>query len=236
MNSTLKVSGIVIFGVLISIILPYAITYNTSKILESKKIATTTSGTHETTKAKNETVVMAENKDTAVPVIAQPQSIEPVEEEKVESKEEPKEEPKEEKVEEKQEVSTQEEVQPIVKSYEEMTTEELVNAIATGVFKLEYTSAYSTNSKRLTKSRGAMYYDNHKETYYSQKVLKGTSLKIPGRHVADDGTVRDGDGYICVAASTSYLKKGTVVKTSLGPGKVYDSGCASGTIDIYTNW
>ena len=36
--------------------------------------------------------------------------------------------------------------------------------------------------------------------------------------------------------NSSYLSKGTVVKTSLGPGKVYDCGCASGIIDIYTDW
>ena len=59
-------------------------------------------------------------------------------------------------------------------------------------------------------------------------------MKIPGRHVDDRGLVCDGDGYICVASSD--YKKGTIVETSLGTGKVYDSGCASGTIDIYTNW
>lgn len=86
----------------------------------------------------------------------------------------------------------------------------------------------------LTKRKGVNYYNGHRETYYSQKVLPGHGLKIPGRHVASDGTIRDSDGYICVASSD--YPKGTVVKTSLGPGKVYDSGCASGTIDLYTNW
>lgn len=86
----------------------------------------------------------------------------------------------------------------------------------------------------LTKKKGVNYYNGHRETYYSQKVLPGHGLKIPGRHVASDGTIRDSDGYICVASSD--YPKGTVVKTSLGPGKVYDSGCASGTIDLYTDW
>ena len=52
--------------------------------------------------------------------------------------------------------------------------------------------------------------------------------------MAQDGTIRDEDNYICVASSD--YPKGTVVETSLGMGKVYDSGCASGTIDIYTDW
>ena len=90
------------------------------------------------------------------------------------------------------------------------------------------------SSNPLTKSKGVVYFNGHKETWYSQKVLPGGGLKIPGRHVDDRGLVCDGDGYICVASSD--YKKGTIVETSLGTGKVYDSGCASGTIDIYCNW
>jgi len=86
----------------------------------------------------------------------------------------------------------------------------------------------------LTKSKGVNYYNGYKETYYSQRVLPGGGLNIPGRHVASDGTIRDSDGYIVVASSD--LAYGTVVQTSLGSGKVYDSGCQSGVIDIYTDW
>ena len=90
------------------------------------------------------------------------------------------------------------------------------------------------SSNPLTKSKGVVYFNGHKETWYSQKVLPGGGLKIPGRHVDSRGLVCDGNGYICVASSD--YKKGTIVETSLGTGKVYDSGCASGTIDIYCNW
>ena len=117
-----------------------------------------------------------------------------------------------------------------------MSIEELIAAINGGSFAMRYTGIYETNANRLTKSKGVVYYENHKETYYSERVLPGGSLNIPGRHAADDGTIRDGDGYICVAANSSYLSRGAIVKTSLGPAKVYDSGCAAGTIDIYTNW
>ena len=92
----------------------------------------------------------------------------------------------------------------------------------------------SSSSNPLTKSKGVVYYNGHRETWYSQKVLPGGGLKIPGRHVDSRGLVCDGDGYICVASSD--LVKGTIVETSLGTGKVYDSGCASGTIDIYCDW
>jgi hypothetical protein len=92
----------------------------------------------------------------------------------------------------------------------------------------------SPSSNPLTRSKGVVYYNGHRETWYSQKVLPGGGLKIPGRHVDSRGLVCDGDGYICVASSD--LSKGTIVETSLGTGKVYDSGCASGTIDIYCDW
>lgn len=98
----------------------------------------------------------------------------------------------------------------------------------------ESTSYPTYNTGVLTPSKGVVYYNGHRETYYSQKVLPGGGLSIPGRHVAEDGTIRDSDGYICVASSD--LAWGTVVETSLGTAKVYDCGCASGTIDIYTDW
>ncbi|MCQ2511944.1 MAG: hypothetical protein MJ092_00935 [Lachnospiraceae bacterium] len=88
----------------------------------------------------------------------------------------------------------------------------------------------------LTVERGAIYYNDHKETYYSQNVLPGESLDIPGRHVAFDGTIRDEDGYICVAADYDFLGYGEIVETSAGWGKVYDTGCAYGTVDLYVDW
>jgi len=101
---------------------------------------------------------------------------------------------------------------------------------------LKYSETYNLFSNALTPSRGAQYFDGHKETYYSQNVLPGPGLNIPGRHVADDGTIRDGEGYISVAADPSFMARGTTLMTSMGPAKVYDTGCAYGTIDIYVNW
>ena len=122
------------------------------------------------------------------------------------------------------------------KSYDEMSLDELNVAIHDGTLKMEYSAFYTNSSARLSKSKGAQYFNGHKETYYSERVLPGTSLNIPGRHAADDGTIRDGEGYICVAADPSFMPKGSILITSLGPAKVYDSGCAYGTIDLYVNW
>ncbi len=122
----------------------------------------------------------------------------------------------------------------VEKAFSEMSLEEAISALNDNTLIMEYSSVYSYNG--LNKQKGAMFYNGHRETYYSEKVLPGTGLNIPGRHVADDGTIRDADGYICVAADPGYMPKGSVLITSLGPAKVYDSGCAYGTIDIYVNW
>ena len=93
---------------------------------------------------------------------------------------------------------------------------------------------YVIPSGGLTPSKGRIWYNGHTETYYSQKVLPGGGLAIPGRHIASDGTIRDADGYI-VLASDDY-PRGTVVETSLGAGKVYDTGRGSGNTDLDTDW
>ena len=75
-----------------------------------------------------------------------------------------------------------------------------------------------------------------KYTWYSQNVLPGgglTELNENGRHV-EGGFVMDGDGYIAVASSD--YEKGTIVDTPFGEAKVYDTGCESGKIDVYTNF
>ena len=88
----------------------------------------------------------------------------------------------------------------------------------------------------LTRSGGVYYYNGHKETWYSTREKGGqtTARSIPGKHADENGIIRDGDGYICVASSD--LAFYSIVETSLGTGKVYDCGCSSGTIDIYTTW
>ena len=128
-------------------------------------------------------------------------------------------------------------VQPIiVKSYDEMSLDELIYAVNFYQLPMKYSEPYTYSTARLTKRRGVVYYNGHKETYYSEKVLPGGGLYIPGRHVADDGTIRDGAGYIVVAADPNFMPYGTILVTSLGPAKVYDSGCPYGVIDIYTSW
>lgn len=83
---------------------------------------------------------------------------------------------------------------------------------------------------------GVIRWGGKKFTYYSQSVLPGYGLKIPGRHVNANGYVADKDGYI-VLASNSRVAMGTVIDTPFGSkGKVYDRcpSCSIEWFDVYT--
>lgn len=103
-------------------------------------------------------------------------------------------------------------------------------------WNLHYSEPYNVTSNHLTRSNGSIRYNGHRETWYSTRESCGqtTAWSIPGKHIADDGTIRDADGFICIASSD--YSKHTIIMTSVGPGKVYDTGCSHGTIDVYTNW
>ena len=78
---------------------------------------------------------------------------------------------------------------------------------------------------------GVVYWSGYKFTYYSQSVLPGGGLSIPGRHVNSDGYVSDVDGYIVLAGSAPL---GTVYDTPFGyKGKIYDRGTSGNHLDVY---
>ncbi len=80
--------------------------------------------------------------------------------------------------------------------------------------------------------QGVIYWGGYKFTYYSQSVLPGGGLSIPGRHVNAGGFVSDGDGYIVLAGSAPM---GTVYATPFGwSGKIYDRGTSGNHLDVYT--
>ena len=80
---------------------------------------------------------------------------------------------------------------------------------------------------------GEIYSDGYRYTWYSEKVLPGKKLDIPGRY-SDGNYVRDEDDYIVLASID--LPEGTVMETPFGWGKVYDVCPKSGTIDVYVSW
>lgn len=82
---------------------------------------------------------------------------------------------------------------------------------------------------------GIIYWGDFRWTWYSENVLPGGGLNIPGRRVNDLGYVCDENGYICLASND--YETGAVFDTPFGgQGKVYDSGCDSGTLDVYVSW
>lgn len=79
--------------------------------------------------------------------------------------------------------------------------------------------------------RGVIYWSGYKFTYYSEKVLPGGGLRIPGRHINADGYVADEDGYIALAGEAPM---GTVFETPFGyKGKIYDRGTVGNHLDVY---
>ena len=94
-----------------------------------------------------------------------------------------------------------------------------------------YTAAYFRKAGRIN-WRGCSF------TYYSQRVLPGGGLRIPGRHVDKRGFVCDKDGYIVIASTVNMKKKHAVVATPFGKfGKVYDCGAGSSKWrDVYVAW
>ena len=100
---------------------------------------------------------------------------------------------------------------------------------------------YDLSTRVMNPSRfvrlGTTRYNGHRWTYYSQRVLPGHGLNIPGRHIDEYGFVCDGDNYIVLAADLKDVSRHTILDTPFGkPGKVYDTGCDYGTIDCYCNW
>ena len=89
--------------------------------------------------------------------------------------------------------------------------------------------ATATTTHDLVNGQGRAYDENGTSYTYYYDVCG--DLDIPGEHKDADGVSYDSDGYIVVASSD--YEKGTVIETPYGDARVWDTGCASGTVDIY---
>jgi hypothetical protein len=97
----------------------------------------------------------------------------------------------------------------------------------------DVTSSSYTSSQ--FKRMGVINWGGYRWTWYSQKVLPGNGLNIPGRHIDSSNFVCDENGYIVLASKN--LSTGTIIDTPFGRlGKIYDYCPTSGTIDVYTNY
>lgn len=99
----------------------------------------------------------------------------------------------------------------------------------------------------LTQSKGAHIFTDskgvaHRETYYDLNMsVVMRSCGQGGRYsVRPDGAKVDAQGYIIIAANYGNYPKCSVVETSLGPGKVYDTGGFAERhpfgFDLATDW
>ncbi|MBP1324804.1 hypothetical protein JOF28_000036 [Leucobacter exalbidus] len=78
---------------------------------------------------------------------------------------------------------------------------------------------------------GVVNWGGYRFTFYSEKVLPGPGLAIPGRHLNPGGYVSDEDGFVVLASDHP---KGTVFETPFGyPGKIYDRGTFGNHLDVY---
>ena len=84
--------------------------------------------------------------------------------------------------------------------------------------------------------QGVINWNGWNWTYYLLSMFPGsTSTPVQGKHVNEDQFVCDGDGYVILASVD--LPPYTVVETPFGyMGKVYDTGCPSGVLDVYTDF
>ena len=98
----------------------------------------------------------------------------------------------------------------------------------------------------LSKAKGVNFFVDsrgvqHRETYYDL-VMSGVMRACGGGtySVRADGAKVDQEGYILVAANLTRYPRCSIVETSLGPGKVYDTGGFASVhpdgFDLATDW
>lgn len=99
----------------------------------------------------------------------------------------------------------------------------------------------------LTRSKGAQVYIDgngvaHRETYYDlpmNRVIQSCGATNTYT-IRSDGAKVDQDGYVLVAAGLAAYPRCSVVDTSMGPGKVYDTGGFAARypygFDLATDW
>ncbi len=118
-----------------------------------------------------------------------------------------------------------------IKDGVELSRVEIANIITRNpTEQIEVIGLYNDGSG-LTKNKGAQYFTDskgvsHRETYYDLNMSTAMQSCGQGGHynVRPDGAKVDGQGYIIVAADYAIYPKCSIVETSLGLAKVYDTG------------
>lgn len=100
--------------------------------------------------------------------------------------------------------------------------------------------AYSADGYMTTeefRNYGIVNHNGECFTYYSELVLPGEGLEIPGRYTDYEGYVCDGEGCVVLATPNEYTHpRGSTIELPTGRmGKFYDF-CPEGSIDVYVGW
>lgn len=123
---------------------------------------------------------------------------------------------------------------------EEVVREPVKRIVAEGASQIEQhplTAAMGANVYTATVNGQTVV---RKETFYDLNM--GVVINYCGvsYSVREDGAKVDQDGYVLVAANLSRYPRCSVVETSLGPGKVYDTGGFAASnpeqFDLATDW
>ena len=124
---------------------------------------------------------------------------------------------------------------------EEVVREPVTRIVAEGASAIEQhplTVGMGRNHYTYTKSDGTTVL--RQETYYDLNMSVVIKMCGTSYTVREDGVKVDQDGYVLVAAELSRYPRCSVVETSLGPGKVYDTGGFAASnpeqFDLATDW
>jgi len=134
-----------------------------------------------------------------------------------------------------------------IKDGVEISRVEIANIITRNPTEQVEVIGLRNDGSGLTKSKSAQYFTDskgvsHRETYYDLNMSAVMqSCGQGGRYyVRPDGAKVDDQGYIIVAANYSSYPKCSIVETSLGLAKVYDTGGFAARFpygfDLATDW
>lgn len=135
-----------------------------------------------------------------------------------------------------------------VKNGVEISRKEIANIIVKQPSKQVVVIGIKSGPNALTKSKGAQIFVDsngvsHRETYYDLPMNVVMQACGQGGYYTireADGAKIDRDGYILVAANYGNYPRCSIVETSMGPGKVYDTGGFAARhphgFDLATDW
>jgi uncharacterized protein YabE (DUF348 family) len=134
-----------------------------------------------------------------------------------------------------------------IKDGVEISSTEIANIITRNPVQQTEVIGIRNDGGGLTLTKGAQYFTDsngvsHRETYYdlNMSVVMQSCGQGGYYSVRPDGAKVDSQGYVIIAANYNIYPKCSLVETSLGTGKVYDTGGFAARhpygFDLATDW